>query len=52
MVLVISVNVLLEEKIKVLEVEVEDLIMKSVEVVKICDEVELKLNDKENEVKE
>lgn len=48
----ISANASLEEKIKALEVEVEDLTMKSAEVAKTCDEAELKLNDKENEVKE
>lgn len=52
MVLVIEVNIFFEEKIKFLENELSFLILKCIEVVKNCDEVELKLNDKENIVKE
>ena len=48
----IEVNATLEEKIKSLENELSLLTLKSTEVAKNCDEAELKLNDKENIVKE
>ena len=48
----IEVNATLEEKIKSLENELSLLTLKCTEVAKNCDETELKLNDKENIVKE
>lgn len=48
----IEVNASLEEKIKSLENELSLLTLKCTEVAKNCDEAELKLNDKENIVKE
>ena len=48
----IEVNATLEEKIKSLESELSLLTLKCTEVAKNCDEAELKLNDKENIVKE
>lgn len=48
MVLVIEVNVIFEEKIKILDGEVSVLILKNIEVVKNCEEVEIELINKEN----
>lgn len=48
----IAANATLEAKIKSLENEVSNLTLKSAEVAKNCDEVELELNNKENLVKE
>lgn len=48
MVLVIEVNVIFEEKIKILDGEVSVLILKNIEVVKNCEKVEIELINKEN----
>lgn len=48
MVLVIEVNVIFEEKIKILDGEVSVLILKNIEVVKNCEEVEIELINREN----
>lgn len=52
MVSAIEVNGTLEEKIKSLENELNELTVKSAEVAKNCDEAELKLVDRENVVQE
>ncbi|CAH3169191.1 unnamed protein product [Porites evermanni] len=48
----IEANATLEEKIRSLQNEVNELTLKSAEVAKNCDEAELKLNEKQNVVKE
>ena len=48
----IEANATLEEKIRSLQNEVNELTLKSAEVAKNCDEAELKLNQKQNVVKE